>query len=97
MAHGGAGGAQAVVTCDAEVEPGLWQAMFQRAAASSFEQMALAGAAGPPRTGVPLPALQPSFLAVWGLLALLCCLGGVSLHAAPGFLVLPEALRDVLC
>lgn len=46
MAHGDARGLQAVVTCDAPVIAPLWQAIFERALARSFRQMALAGHRG---------------------------------------------------
>ncbi|KAL4443855.1 hypothetical protein ABPG75_011592 [Micractinium tetrahymenae] len=41
MAAASPSGVQAVVTCDAAVDPELWRAMFQRAAAASFGQLAL--------------------------------------------------------
>ncbi|PRW60578.1 arginine biosynthesis bifunctional chloroplastic [Chlorella sorokiniana] len=41
MAHASLSGVQAAITCDAAVHPGVWRAMFARAAADSFGLLAL--------------------------------------------------------
>ncbi|EFN56323.1 hypothetical protein CHLNCDRAFT_144765 [Chlorella variabilis] len=46
MAHASPGGIQGTVTCDAQVDPATWRAMFDRAAAATFGQVALAAAPG---------------------------------------------------
>ncbi|GAB4822456.1 hypothetical protein N2152v2_009502 [Parachlorella kessleri] len=46
IAHGDGEGMQAVITCDAAVAEDVWQAMFDRALAASFGQVAMAGRSG---------------------------------------------------
>ncbi len=59
MAHGDAQGVQAVVTCDATVADDVWQAMFNRALAASFSQVARPGRDGCSRAGGSLQARPP--------------------------------------
>ncbi|PSC69371.1 arginine biosynthesis bifunctional chloroplastic [Micractinium conductrix] len=46
MAHASPSGVQAVITCDAAVDPELWRAQFARAAAASFGQLVLPACPG---------------------------------------------------
>lgn len=59
MANGGPQGMQAVVTCDAPVTEGLWQAMFGRALEASFRQAVLPGCVGPSPAGAAAQGAGP--------------------------------------